>query len=75
MMQECWFCRGGIELRRIRHVYEWDQQIYIFENVPAEVCTQCGEQYCTPETIRRIETIVTGKPAGARQQQVPVYSL
>lgn len=75
MMQRCYFCKGKVEARRIRHVHEWGEQIYILENVPAEVCTQCGEQYFAPETVRRFDAIVEGGEKSRRKLQVPVYTL
>ena len=74
-MKKCYFCRGEMEARRIRHIHEWGEDIFIFENVPAEVCKQCGEEYFEPETLKRIDAIVTGSVESQRQQQVPVYSL
>lgn len=74
-MERCYFCKGRVEPRRIRHVYEWGERIYVFENVPAEVCTQCKESYFAPETVRRFDAIVEGAEKSRRKMQVPVYDL
>lgn len=75
MSETCWFCKGVLELRRIRHVREWGEDLFIFENVPAEVCTQCGERFFGPEALKKMDAIVTGPQTSARRQPVPVYSL
>ena len=75
MISQCTFCKGTIEARTIRHVHEWSGEIYIFENVPAEVCTQCGEHYFAPETLKKIDGIVAGAEKADQHRSVPVYSL
>lgn len=74
-MKRCYFCRAEMERRRIRHVHEWGKRIYIFENVPADVCRQCGESYFDPETLKKIDAIVDGGQESKREERVPVYSL
>jgi hypothetical protein len=46
--------------------------VYIVEDVPAWVCTQCGEIYLDPATVDAIqEQIEHGEATETRQ--VPVY--
>ena len=75
MIDTCCFCQGTVESRRIRHIREWGDKIFILENVPAEVCRQCGEKYFDPDTVRKMDAIVTAAPGSQRHDQVPVYSL
>jgi len=72
-MKVCYYCGGTVEKKRIRHIHEWGEQIIIFENLPAEVCTQCGEKYLSPETIEYIDRVTsTKKPE--KYARVPVIS-
>ncbi len=71
----CNFCKGSTEERMIRYVQEFDGRVIIIENVPAEVCTQCGEQLIRPEVAEKIQRLVWERPSPKRKAQVPVYDL
>jgi hypothetical protein len=49
--------------------------VVIVENVPAEVCTQCGETFIRPEVARKIQRIAWEQPPPKRIADVPVYDL
>ena len=74
-MDRCYFCQGKVEKKTIRHVHQWGGRIFIFKNVPAEVCTQCGEIYLGPEALEKMDRVVAGLPEPEEVAQVPVYSL
>ena len=59
----------------IRHVYQLGEKIFIFKNVPAEVCRQCGEIYFGPEALAKMDKVVANNPEPEEIAQVPVYSL
>ena len=45
------------------------------ENVPAEVCLQCGEVLLSPTVVEQMqETVWSGKPV-KRTDHIPVYDL
>jgi len=74
-MERCYFCKGKVVRSAIRHVHQWGEKVFIFKNVPAEVCTQCGETYFGPEALEQMDKIVAGLPEPEEVTQVPVYSL
>lgn len=74
-MDSCYFCKGKVERRMIRHVHQWKESIFLFKSVPAEVCTQCGETYFGPEALEQMDRIVMTQPEPEETTQVPVYSL
>jgi|GEM_PF-1302557 len=41
-------------------------QWFIFENVPALVCPNCGHRYFSAETLMAMESRMTAKPDSAR---------
>jgi len=43
-MTKCPFCSGELEERVVTHPQSYQGKVYILENVPAEVCSQCGEE-------------------------------
>jgi len=49
--------------------------VIIFEDVPAEVCTQCGETYFDPDTLKAMDAATLGENEPRRHVQVPVFSL
>ena len=41
----CSFCDGELEERLVQHGYRWEGKLFVFEDVPARVCRQCGEKH------------------------------
>jgi YgiT-type zinc finger domain-containing protein len=75
LMGRCYFCKGIVHEQTIRHVHQWGEKVFIFDNVPAEVCTQCGETYFGPDQLEQMDRIVASPPEPEEVAQVPVYTL
>lgn len=74
-MEYCYFCKGTVVKKKVKHVHIWGEEILVFENVGAEVCTQCGEIYFAPEVLEVMDK-ETQKPAMPRKSMVlPVITL
>lgn len=71
----CAFCKGDLEAKAIRYVQEYKGRVIFIENVPAEVCKQCGETVLRPEVLTKIQELVWHQPAPKREDRVPVYDL
>jgi YgiT-type zinc finger domain-containing protein len=68
----CSVCGGRLQQKKITYTQTIGDQIYIVEDVPASVCSQCGEVYLDPATVDAIqEQLEHGQATGTRQ--VPVY--
>ena len=74
-MRKCPFCVGELEERVVTHPQSYQGKVYILENVPAEVCSQCGEVLLRPEVLERMQQLVWSGVAPGRTTQVPVYDL
>ena len=74
-MKQCPFCKGRVEERRVEHVHRWEGNFYILRNVAAEVCTQCGEVFFAPDTLKAMDSIVMRRPKPEEHRSVPVFSL
>jgi HTH-type transcriptional regulator/antitoxin MqsA len=74
-LEKCPLCGGGLEDRRITHAQHYGERIIILENVPAEVCRQCGEVLLRPGVLERIQDLVWSEGTPKRIAQVPVYDL
>lgn len=70
----CSFCSGELEDTFVQHPYRWRDKIYIFENVPAQVCRQCGEKYFDASIVETMERTVLEKVKPQRTMRVPVFS-
>ncbi|MEQ8192156.1 MAG: YgiT-type zinc finger protein [Candidatus Eremiobacterota bacterium] len=51
-------CQGEYEERNVVHTVTVRGEVRIFDNVPAEVCSLCGDVLLKPETVRRIEQML-----------------
>ena len=70
---KCPLCGGGLEEKKITHAQQYKERIVILENVPAEVCHQCGEVLLRPGVLERLQDLVWSERAPDRTTQVPVY--
>ncbi len=48
-------------------------ELIVVENVPARVDPETGEQFFSPQTVERLQTIAWSKRRPARMMQTPVY--
>jgi YgiT-type zinc finger domain-containing protein len=64
-------CPGHYEHRLILHTVKSGGRVYVFEDVPAEVCDVCSDILLEPETIRHIEHILAQRDKPSRM--APVY--
>lgn len=64
-------CQGEYEDKKIVHTVHHAGRLVVIDNVPAEVCSVCGDILLRPETIRRIEEIL--RKAGEPDRTAPVY--
>ena len=74
-MKKCPLCGGELEEKTITHAQEYKGRIIILENVPAEVCRQCGEVLIRPDVLEKMQELVWSKAAPKRTARVPVYDL
>jgi len=71
---DCYFCGGEVlEERIVREVWR-EGTLRIIENVPAGVCTQCGEKYVTPQIARQIDNLLENAAHPDHILQVPAYA-
>lgn len=73
-MTGCPLCKGRLERSVISYTQPYEGKLYVIDNVPAEVCQQCGEIVLDPLTAKRIQELVwSGEPKGSLQ--LPVFDL
>jgi YgiT-type zinc finger domain-containing protein len=69
----CGFCKGEMEERLIRYMWDFEGRAVIIENVPEEVCTQCGEKVFRPDIVEKLQRIAWGEPPETKTVRVPFY--
>ena len=70
----CAVCGGKLRDTTITHEERRGDQLYLFENVPAQVCEACGEIWIDETVLKEIDQLIeNGHPV--RQQQTPVFDL
>ena len=57
-MSTCFYCKGKLEHKLVNHIVDLGDTIIIIKNVPAEVCSQCGETSYSNEVAKHLEEIV-----------------
>jgi YgiT-type zinc finger domain-containing protein len=55
---QCEFCGGETRLKNVKRSHWFQQQLYIVEDVQAEVCTECGERYFHAKTLDKIDALL-----------------
>lgn len=47
----------SVRERNVNRVYEQGKDLLVIKNIPALVCTNCGEGYLDAETLHKLEEI------------------
>ena len=60
-MSRCYFCKGKVVEKKVKVDFRWGDELVVIEDVPAEVCQQCGEKYFSPEVYKEMENLAKTK--------------
>jgi YgiT-type zinc finger domain-containing protein len=69
---DCSFCGGEVKNDIVEMDYRYKGQLYIFQDVPAGVCQQCGERYLIGKVSKEIERRIQAKNQWKKTISVPV---
>ena len=69
---DCSFCGGEVKGDRVELDYRYKGKLYIFKDVSAGVCQQCGENYLTTEVAKEIERRIQTKGKWDKTIRTPV---
>ncbi len=75
IMKSCPFCKARVKRKTIEHIHRWGKHLYLFKNVQAEVCGQCGETFLKPAVLRLMDRCATTGTVGKARMSIPVISL
>lgn len=71
-MKTCFQCKGHMEEKTIILEQRWKGKLFIIEDVPAEVCTQCKEVYLSAPVLEKIDKLLEAGEPVEREITVPV---
>lgn len=71
----CPLCGGSLSKKTITHEERHNGQLYIFENVEALVCNQCGEEYLSAKILEEMDRVVREGRKPTRKMETPVFDL
>jgi len=57
---KCYFCGGQTQEEIVTDLYTEGNLYMAVENVPADVCQQCGERYYGPEVMKKLLALSEG---------------
>ncbi|MFQ6101121.1 MAG: type II toxin-antitoxin system MqsA family antitoxin, partial [Anaerolineae bacterium] len=75
---DCHFCGGKVVTRQVNVMRHWKGRYILLKNVPAYVCTQCGEKYydaAVAETMDRIMRSSEDQLQTKHEIRVPVVEM
>lgn len=72
---DCSFCGGDVQEERVELDYRYKGKLYVFREVQAGVCQQCGEKYLTAATAKKIEYLIRTKQVYEETLRVPLITL
>jgi YgiT-type zinc finger domain-containing protein len=72
-MEKCYFCKGRIVEQKVRVDFRWGDELVVIEDVPAEVCQQCGEKYFSPEVYKAMENLAKAKEKPIKHVAIDVF--
>lgn len=58
---DCSYCGGEVKEANVELDYRYKGKLYIFIDVPAGVCRQCGEKFLTARVAKEIENRIQTK--------------
>ncbi len=71
----CPVCGGQIKNQLVKLDLWVGNSLIVIEDVPAEVCTVCGEEAYTPEISQKVDELIHAKTAPKKEIITPIYSL
>ncbi len=71
----CEFCSGETQKKKVKKQHWLRGELYIVENVEAEVCAECGERYFHATTLDNLDRYLLADHDVKERIQVEIVSL
>lgn len=76
-MNKCHFCQGKTQIKNVNVDFRWGDKLFVVQNVPIEICSQCSERYYSAEVSKKLDNIAKKGSQAKRPQQimeVPIFN-
>ena len=74
-MFKCHICSSNeSHVEYVNEVFEIDEKFYLVENIPATVCSRCGEEIFSSETSEDIRVMLHGKSKPIKSIVLDVFA-
>ena len=77
-MSKCYFCQGKTKIKQVDVDFRWGDKLFVVENVPVEVCNQCGERYYSAKISKKLDTLAQKQVESIQKPQkimeVPIFN-
>lgn len=54
----CGICKGDMERKLVTHTEDLGESVVVIRNVPALVCSECGNVWYSGDVVQQLEAIV-----------------
>ncbi len=70
----CEFCNNETVEKKVKRLHWSNGKLYFVENVPAQVCRECGERYFHAEILDEIDRMVAADHEVIERLEVEVMA-
>ncbi len=70
----CEFCGGETQKKKVKKQHWLQGELFIVENVEAEVCTECGERYFHAKTLDELDRYLSSEHDVKKRIQVEIVN-
>lgn len=71
----CLLCKGRLKKELVKYTLFYKENWIIVENVPAQVCQQCGEKLFEPEIVDKLQKVIWEEKVPQKEIKTPIYDL
>jgi len=71
----CILCQGQLKKELVKYTLFYKEKWIIVENVPAQVCQQCGEKLFEPEIVDKLQKVIWEEKTPKKEVKTPIYDL
>ena len=69
---KCILCNGNLNQKNVKLDLWVDEELVIVEDIPADVCDQCGEKYVSAEVSKEIDKLLKNRVNAHKKIEVTV---
>ncbi|MCK5562009.1 MAG: type II toxin-antitoxin system MqsA family antitoxin [Thermoplasmata archaeon] len=69
---KCTLCNGNLKKENVKLDLWVDEELVIVEDIPADVCDQCGEKFVSAEVSKEIDKLLKNRANANKKIEVSV---